>query len=258
MVLWIESQPSLIIALIVFGSAYLSAAAIFCLAAFLSRRSIAKALQPVTPGILSPLGTILGILIAFLAVRVWTNLDHAQEHIGREVSALREVVMLANALPGDVRARVREAIGKHLEAVVSEEWPAMAEARMSLRSFPPHLEEAMGAILSFAPIGANQQLTQNHALAAIEDAVEFRRNRVVVSRAEIAPVQWTVIVVLAGMILVTLAAIHINAQLAMAVAMFVFSTSVAMCLVLLMVYDRPFGLGGFTLPPTAYQEAMPN
>jgi hypothetical protein len=44
----------------------------------------------------------------------------------------------------------------------------------------------------------------------------------------------------------------------MAVTMFVFSTAVAMCLVLLMVYDRPFGSGGFTLPPTAYREAMPD
>jgi len=32
---------------------------------------------------------------------------------------------------------------------------------------------------------------------------------------------------------------------------------VAMSLVLLMVYDHPFGLGGFTLPSTAYREAMP-
>jgi hypothetical protein len=258
MLLWVESQPPSIIALIVFGAAYLFASLIFCLAFFLSGLPIAKALQPVTPGILSPLGTILGILIAFLAVRVWTNLDHAQEHIGREVTALREVVMLADSLPADVRARVREAIGKHLEAVVSEDWPAMAEARISLRSFPPHLEEAMGAILSFAPIGANQQLTQNRALIAIEDAVEMRRNRVGVSRAEISPVQWTVIVVLAGMILVTIAAIHINARWAMALTLTIFSTAVAMCLVLLLVYDRPFGSGGFTLPPTAYREAMPD
>jgi hypothetical protein len=237
----------------VFSAAYLTAALIFSLAALLSRHPIAKALQPVTPGLLSPLGTILGILIAFLAVRVWSNLDHAQEHIGREVTALREVVMLANSLTQDVRAQVREAIGKHLEAIASEEWPAMAEKRMNLRSFPPHLEEAAGAILSFAPVGANQQLVQNRALIA----VEFRRNRVSVSRAEIAPVQWTVIVILSGMILVTIAAIHINARLAMAVAMFVFSTAVAMSLVLLMVYDHPFGLGGFTLPSTAYREAMP-
>jgi hypothetical protein len=257
MLLWIESRPTSIIALIVFGAAYLSAALMFWVAVLLSRRPIAKALQPVTPGVLSPVGTILGILIAFLAVRVWANLDHAQEQIGREVTALREVVMLANSLPADVRARVREAIGKHLEAVVSEDWPAMAEARISLHAFPPHLEEAMGAILSFEPVGASQ-LVQNRALIAVEDAVEFRRNRVSVSRAEIAPVQWAVIVVLSGMILATLAAIHINARGAMAFAMFVFSTSVAISLVLLMVYDRPFGSGGFTLTPTAYREAMPD
>ena len=136
MLSWIESQPTSVIALIVFGAAYLSSALIFCIAALLSRHAIAKALQPVTPGLLSPLGTILGILIAFLAVRVWSNLDHAQEHIGREVTALREAVLLANSLPQDVRARVREAIGKHLDAIASEEWPAMAEERMNLRSSP--------------------------------------------------------------------------------------------------------------------------
>jgi len=258
MLLWTESQSTSIIVLIVFSAAYLSAALIFCIAAFLSQRPIAKHLQPITPSILSPLGTILGILIAFLAVRVWANLDHAQDYVGREINALREAVMLANSLPEDVRTRVRGAIGKHLDAVASEEWPAMAEEHISLRSFPPHLEEAMSAILSFAPVGANQQLAQNRILIAVEDAVEFRRNRVGVSRAKIAPIQWAVIVVLAGMILVTIAAIHIHARLAMAIAMFIFSTSVAMSLVLLMVYDRPFGSGGFALPPTAYREAMPN
>ena len=118
--------------------------------------------------------------------------------------------MLANSLPQEVRARVREAIGKHLGAIASEEWPAMAEERMNLRSFPPQLEEAMAAILSFAPVGANQQLVQNRALIAIENAVEFRRNRVGVSRAEIAPVQWTLVIVLSGLILVTIALLSLH------------------------------------------------
>jgi hypothetical protein len=74
MLLWIESQPPSTIAVVVFGAVYLLAALTFCGAAILSRRPIAKALQLVTPGVLSPLGTILGILIAFLAVRVWSNL----------------------------------------------------------------------------------------------------------------------------------------------------------------------------------------
>jgi hypothetical protein len=258
MLSWIESQPTSVIALIVFSVTYLLAALFFCVARLLSRRPIAKELQAITPGILSPLGTMLGILIAFLAVRVWTNLDHAQEYVGREVTALRQVIMLANSLPEDDKARVREAIGKHLETIVSEEWPAMTAKRVDLGRFPPHLEEAMAAVLSVEPVGTNQQLIQKGALEALEDALEMRRSRVLLSRVEIAPVQWAVIFVLSGLILILIAAIHINMRLAMATSLFAFSTAVAMCIVLLMVYDRPFGSGGFTLPATDYREAMPN
>jgi hypothetical protein len=82
----IESQPTLVIALS-FSAAYLSAALIFCLAAFFSRHPVAKALQLVTPGILSPLGTILGILSAFLAVRVWTKRKRGRSAISTRKSA---------------------------------------------------------------------------------------------------------------------------------------------------------------------------
>ena len=85
------------------------------------------------------------------------------------------------------------------------------------------------------------------ALLAIEQALEARRNRIRLSQAEIAPIQWIVIVVLAVLVLSTLAMIHIEIRLAMAVTMFIFSTAVALCLVLLMVYDRPFGAGGFII-----------
>jgi len=52
--------------------------------------------------------------------------------------------------------------------------------------------------------------------------------------------------------------IHIEVLLAMAVTMFIFSTAVALCLVLLMVYDRPFGAGGFIIEPTVLRDVMPD
>jgi hypothetical protein len=52
--------------------------------------------------------------------------------------------------------------------------------------------------------------------------------------------------------------VHIENQLAMAITLFIFSTALAICLVLLMVYDRPFGAGGFTVPPTVLRAVMPN
>jgi hypothetical protein len=116
----------------------------------------------------------------------------------------------------------------------------------------------MTALLSFAPAQSNEQLAQERALVAIEHALEARRNRVRLSQAEIAPIQWAVIIVLATLILVTIAMVHIETQLAMAITLFIFSTALAICLVLLMVYDRPFGAGGFTVPPTVLRAVMPN
>jgi CHASE2 domain-containing sensor protein len=92
----------------------------------------------------------------------------------------------------------------------------------------------------------------------IEQAQAARRNRVRLSQAEIAPIQWTVIIALATLILVTLAIVHIEKRLAMAIALSIFSTAIAICLVLLMVYDRPLGAGGFTVPPTVIRAVVPN
>jgi hypothetical protein len=41
---------------------------------------------------------------------------------------------------------------------------------------------------------------------------------------------------------------------AMAVTLVIFSTGVAICLLLLLAYDRPFAAGGVTLTPTAFRE----
>ena len=256
---WIEAQSTAVIALFVFSLTYVLAATAFCLAAALSRRSVAQDLKVIVPATLAtPLGVVLGLLIAFLASRVWTNLDRANEYVGREAGALRETVLLADALPPEVRTRVRQAIQRHLRFIESEEWPAMAKGQASLESIAVGLAEAMTEVLSFAPTQTNQRLAQERALVAIEQALDARRNRVRLSQAEIAPIQWTAIIVLALLILVTIALIHIDKRLAMAIAMFIFSTAIATCLVLLLVYDRPFGAGGFTVTPIVLRAVMPN
>jgi hypothetical protein len=86
---------------------------------------------------------------------------------------------------------------------------------------------------------------------------DARRNRVRLSQAEIAPIQWIVIIVLAVLIQITLAMLHIGNRLAMAITMFIFSTAIAVCLVLLMVYHRPFGVGGFVTEATVLRDIMP-
>jgi hypothetical protein len=102
---WVESQSPPVIAAIVFGIVYLATAAIFLLATWVSRFRVGKQVGLLTPALLSPLGTILGILIVFLAARVWANLDRAHEYVSHEISALREAGLLVKSLPPASKSR---------------------------------------------------------------------------------------------------------------------------------------------------------
>ena len=253
---WIESQSPPVIAAIVFGLVYLATVAIFLVAASVSRLPWGKQVGSLTPGLLSPLGTILGILIVFLAARVWANLDRAHEYVIHEIGALREAALIVKSLPPNVEARVHADLKAHVQFLISEEWPAMGDRRADLKLRATHLEAAMNTLLAYPPEAENQKLAQSRALAAIENAFENRRYRIAISRTQIDPIQWIVVLLLSATVLITIASVHIHQRSAMAVGLFVFSTAVAICLVLLMEYDRPFVPGGFVISPADYRDAI--
>jgi hypothetical protein len=258
MILWIESQNTTIIALLVSGLLYLLAATVFVGTGMVSRRSVAAAFKATTPVMLTPLAVIAGLLIAFLASRVWSNVDRANAFVAQEASAISEVVLLSDTLPGDVSATVRDAIKRHIRFVETEDWPAMAKGNANLRLWPSGLRDAMIALLAYRPTESGQQIAQQRAIIAVEQALEARRNRILLSKAAIAPIQWAVIVLLSTLILVTIAMVHIDRPGTVAINLFVFSTAVAACLVLLMVNDRPFAAGGITVQPEALRDVSPD
>jgi len=256
MIHWIESQSTSVIAVIVFGLSYVFTALVFAVTAALARRPVGEQLKAVSPVTLTPLAVILGLLIAFLAARVWENTGHANEYIGQEASALSKVMLFADTLPQDVRSKVRDAVAQHVDFVVNHDWPEMAVARANPRAEPVGLTHALAALLSFAPTQSDQSLARQRAVAAVEQAFEARRNRVRLSQVEIAPVQWGVVLILAALILITIAMIHIGKPAAMATTLFIFATATAACLVLLMENDRPFAAGGITLTPAAFRDIV--
>jgi hypothetical protein len=239
MLLWLESQSTAVIVLLVFAICYALGAIVFFAVKTISRRPIAEQLNATTPVMLTPLAVIAGLLIAFLASRVWSNLDRATTYVAQEASAIRQSVLLSDALPDDTRTAVRTALKQYLRFIETDDWPAMAQDRANLRRIPAGLPDAMKALLSFSPAAPEQQLAQERAVIAIEQALEARRYRIVLSQATISPIQWLVIFLLDTLILLTIAFVHLNRPATAVVNLVIFSTAVACCLVLLMVHDRP-------------------
>lgn len=254
MVSWVQSQDTPVIALLVFAFCYLLATVMFGIGALVSRYAIAHHVNATTPAMLTPLGVITGLVIAFLAARVWANVDHAHAYVAQEASDIRQAVLLAELLPPDVRTAVRSDVSRYFEFVETEDWPSMLQGRASLRTLPEGLPKALETLLTFVPQQPGQHVAQEHAALAIERAMQARRNRILLSEAAIAPAQWVVIFVLDALILLTITMVHVGRYITTAVNLFVFSTAVAACVVLLMINDRPFSSGGITVLPTALQE----
>jgi hypothetical protein len=254
MITWIESQDTAIIALLVFVLCYAIAVAVLAAAAAISRRRIAVELKALTPVMLTPLSVISGLLIAFLATHVWSNLDRANAFVAQEANAVSESVLLANALPKNTRNAVHQGLKTYRQFIENEDWPAMLAGRANFRQAPPGLTEAMAALLLLESNASGQQIAQHRTVIALQNALEARRSRILLSSAVIAPVQWLVILTLDALVLMTIAMVHFDHQIAAAAGIFIFSTAVAACLVLLMINDRPFSDGGFTIEPVALRQ----
>jgi hypothetical protein len=86
---------------------------------------------------------------------------------------------------------------------------------------------------------------------------EARRGRILLSRYFIASSQWLVVIALFVLMLLLIAAIHIRRLGAMTFALGIFSFAFAVCIVLLMINDRPFSLGGLTVEPVGLEDLLP-
>ncbi len=244
MLWWLETQETPVIVLIVFTFCYLLAIVMLLAGAALSAHPIAGKVNATTPAMLTPLGVITGLVIAFLAARVWANVDRANAYVAQEATAIRQVVLLSEVLPADLRTTIRNDIKQYLQFVDAEDWPEMLEGRNNLRRPPPGLPEALIALLSFEPQRAGEKVAQQDIARAIEGTLQARRNRILLSEAAISPPQWIVIVVLDALMLLTIAMLHVGRHTTTAINLFVLSTAVAACVVILMINDRPFNAGG--------------
>ncbi|MBX9776225.1 MAG: DUF4239 domain-containing protein [Xanthobacteraceae bacterium] len=251
---WIEAQATLGIAIIVLLVTYTFAAIVFWIVTILSRRPVAEELKTISPVTLTPLAVILGLLIAFLAARVWDNVNQAHEQVGREISKLSEAALLARTMPPDIAGKLRDGLKQHIAFIETQDWPAMGRFEASMKIDPVGLTNAVTALLSFTPAQPQQQLAQQRALDALANAYDARVNRIRISYVEIGEIQWMAVFVLAALIILTTGLIHIGRPRAMATTLVIFATATGICLTMLMTYDRPFAPGGITLDPAIYNQ----
>ena len=257
MLSWIVAQSTPVVALTMLGLSYALAAAAYAVVSVVHRVGHDPALRAISPVTLTPLVMMFGLLVGFLAADVWPNFDRARAAVGQEAMALREAVLIADALPPEVRADLRAAVRAHIATAVKEEWPAMAIGGETLRRIPHELTRGTMLLVAFAPTQPGHRVAQERALSALERALDARRQRILLSQVSVGAIKWLVVITLAALIQLTIAILHVDNRAAKLVTMALFGTAVAASMLLIMAYDQPFSPGGERVLPTALEDVMP-
>jgi hypothetical protein len=257
---WMTGQSIVVIAVLVFGAVYLLAAIIIAAAAFAVRRGLDRVFQGASPGTLAPISVTFALLVGFVAADVWPTFDRAQSALGIEAARLHEAVVVADTLPESVRSTLRRRVQQHIDSIVAREWPAMASRRQSLKDTPLALHAALGELLSINLNDDGQRLARARAVAAIEDALDARRQRILLSQDTLGGIKAFVLFLLTGLVMVTIAIVHIERERRglQILTVAIFATAAAACMLAILVYDRPFGGGGISLSPERLIEVRPD
>jgi hypothetical protein len=253
---WLHNLPVVWMALVVFGATYLVAAAIYAVVMGLAVGERARSFKAISAGMLPPLGIIFGLFVAFTAAQVWTDNERANTAVNREASALRAVVILAASFPGEPETRMRALIRRYIGETATQEWPMLAQQTATLRITPHPLAEALHLTLALTPETEGQKTAQREITTALENALDARRQRIIVSQSQVNWVKWSCLFVQAACALAAIAMVHSDNQLASAITMGIFATGVAASILLILSHDRPF-MGEMSVGPDPLLQVMP-
>jgi len=121
---------------------------------------------------------------------------------------------------------------------------------------PPRLAEALRMAILYVPSGEGQVAAQRELISALGDALDARRQRIILSHSSINWVKWNVLLLEAALTLVAIAMIHSDNPRANRIILFIFSTSIGLAVLLLASHSGPFN-GQISVQPTVLQQVMP-
>jgi hypothetical protein len=253
---WLHNLPIFWMAIVIFGACYTMAAIVFFGVGALAKRRIGAAFRGFSAGMLSPLGVIFGLLVAFIAAQVWGDVEHARVAVDREASALRSAVLLAGAFPGEIDSHLRDLVRHHVDDAVSQEWPRMADQSATIRDVSPSLASALQLAIALEPKTPGQITAQKELIATLEGALEARRQRIIFSRSSVNWVKWTCVFAQAFFLIVAIALVHSENRGASAAAIAIFTTGFAVSVLLIASHDCPF-TGQISIKPDVLMQVRP-
>ncbi|HMK31866.1 MAG TPA: hypothetical protein VK473_19435, partial [Terriglobales bacterium] len=179
---------------------------------------------------------------------------------GARLNAEQEANNLVNMfrftyhLPSESRAEVQGLARAYCQAMLSEEWPMMAQQKQSPAAHRI-MQQLWHALSSVQPHNASEQTVMDHSLSELTEMTEHRRIRLLQSRQRLPALLWAVLVV-GGIVTVGSTCLFGVESLKLhVVQVFEISFLLSLMLVAIASINRPYQ-GDVHVGPNAFRYAL--
>ncbi|MFF3320400.1 DUF4239 domain-containing protein [Streptomyces sp. NPDC003035] len=198
-------------------------------------------------------GAIYGIILAFVIVTLWTQLDATQTVVASEATSTALIARDATAFPPTVRADLDAALSGYVHAVVEDQWPLMRAGRPSYGATEGHLRAAFEVLQTYNPQTAREEVFYEEAVSHLNDVASQRRARLTMADQQLPPLLQA-LAFGGALVLIPLTFLYGMRKLRIQL-LFVASVAalIGFSLLLVLVLDRPFA-GDLSVSPAPYRE----
>jgi hypothetical protein len=189
---------------------------------------------------LGVLANIYAVLIAFVIVQGWSNLQEAQTFVDSQATAMTEIRENTKVLgPADARP-INQTLHAYARSVVNEDIPTMKDSGRRSPVASARLEELFAAVRGVTPKGTAQVAFYNQTVDQLDTLVRSRQASVTASDGSL-PVPLYVLLGLGGVVVVVLACV-LDSKHRRSHVIIVCSIAVVIAFMLAIVvsFDHPF------------------
>lgn len=208
----------------------------------------------VAAAILSVIGVVYAILLAFVVVQVWQGDNDAQSNAQAEASEVSQIYFTARAMPEPQRTQLMGLATHYAQTVVNQEWPAMRRGDTSPAAVTD-VAKMRTVLLSYHPTDFRGSILMSQTLEADNKLVDFRRQRVATMVSPVPVVMWVGLIG-GGVITVAFTLGFGYGRLVPQILM-VGSLGALLAFTLWLVYQMSYPFSGpMAIGPDAFQEVL--
>jgi len=235
-------MPTFLIGLLVVGVTVASSVAGLLVVRRLVRVTPLLAHHDVASANFQVIGTLYAVLLAFVVVTVWQQFQAARDNVDLEAIKLRDLFRDAAEYPEAERVRLRHQLRAYAEAVVSDEWPAMARGTESQQAWQEY-DKLWEVYRELRPSDVTGVPVAIETLQRMNELGETRNLRLLHSRASIHPILWFGLIAI-GVLSIGFGYFFVTRLRAQVFMTAVFSGTIALLVFIIIVLGHPFRGGG--------------